>query len=261
MSACDGDPTLRRRCLDEGGHGGNEHVQPRQAPYGSATEWDASAAMTDPTTPEPAAGSPDKQAGPASPRSPRQRAAGAAGGHGEDGEPPVTRPGRPARLRPLESHAEAPASEADEARPERATVHSGEDPDAPMPAVVPRYLRADGRAGGARPDRASRPARPAPEPAAKSLERPARPAAVPFDARGQTLTAQSAALVDALTREISQALAAALRPLVASTVASLIPMLLKLGSVPDPEPAPGAPLPSVADKAWPAGLPEDGESS
>lgn len=57
----------------------------------------------------------------------------------------------------------------------------------------------------------------------------------PPEVRTGILTGQSAALVDALTKAIAERLAAALRPVVASTVDDLLPMLLTLGHVPGPD--------------------------
>lgn len=88
------------------------------------------------------------------------------------------------------------------------------DPDEPSPPTVPRYLRT--RRVEAR----------------RANTQGNAPAG--FDARTGILTAQTAALVDALTRGVAEALAIALRPIVASTVDTLIPMILTLGSVPDP---------------------------
>jgi len=177
--------------------------------------------MTTPGSPEtaPEDGQDGPKEGVAS-RAPRQRPAGEAGGHSvQDWEQPVQRPGQPARL------------EAPDARPALGI----EDADSPSPPTVPRYLRADGRAGGPQAIRAA-------------------PA---FDARRQTLTAQSAALVDALTRGLADSLAVSLRPVVASTVDALIPMLLTLGSVPDP--AVPAAIPDAV--SWADEAVADGEAS
>lgn len=63
------------------------------------------------------------------------------------------------------------------------------------------------------------------------------PAPAP-DARTGILTGQSAAFVDALTKAIAQRLSTNLRPVVAAAVDDVLPMLLTLGSVPNPEQSP-----------------------
>lgn len=170
--------------------------------------------MTTPTIPDRAAASPDKALGrtPANPG--RKRPAGEAGGHSvQDWEQPSPRQGQAARL-------EGPL--ADEGQPASAALDDAataalEGADSPSPPTVPRYLRSDVRGGRSRPA-----------------------VAPPFDARRQTLTAQSAALVDSIALGVADALAVALRPIIASTVDRLIPMILSLGSVPDPAPIPDA---------------------
>lgn len=164
--------------------------------------------MTTPATPDPSA-DPATPSTPA-PGSRRSRPRGPTGGHTvQDWEQPVQRQGQP----PAQPRAsEAPL----------ALV----DPDEPSPPTVPRYLRSGHRPGA----------------------RKAAKHAVPFDARTGILTAQSAALVDALTRGVADALAVSLRPIVDSTVQALIPMILSLGSVPDPEPVQAEPA-DPADQA------------
>lgn len=96
-------------------------------------------------------------------------------------------------------------------------------------------------------------------PAVSTVDAPSAPsAAVAFDAKAQTLTAQSAALVDALTHGLSEALALRLRPVVAATVDQLIPMILSLGNTPtvDSEEPPAEGTPSAVrgqDKGEAAG--------
>jgi hypothetical protein len=92
-----------------------------------------------------------------------------------------------------------------------------EEPDEPSPPTDAIYLRPVAAAAKARPG---------------------------FDAKAQTLAAQSGALVDAITRDLAKALAVSMRPAVASTVAALIPMILSFGSTPDGPGGPEAPSPA-----------------
>lgn len=116
------------------------------------------------------------------------------------------------------SHAPRPAGESgghavqDWEQPPRGRRATLSDPvldDEPMPPTTPLYLR---------------------PPAKATAAAEAEPA---FDARTQTLTAQTGALADALTRGFAGAIAEAMRPIVAATIVQLLPMLLSLGNVPD----------------------------
>lgn len=127
------------------------------------------------------------------------RPSGEAGGHTvQDWEHPP--PGRT-----LSEAAHAPSPEAN------AAAHA--PVDEPSPPTVPLYLRAS---------------------AGTALAGAA--AAMPvLEARTRIVTAQSAAIVDAMTRELAEALAESLRPVIASTVVALLPMILSLGSIPEDE--------------------------
>jgi hypothetical protein len=150
-------------------------------------------------------------------RSPEGRPAGETGGHTvQDWEQPMPVPFVPKGAAASAVTVQRPVLE--------------EEPDEPSPPTEAIYLR------------------PVAEPAAKVV-----PA---FDAKGQTLAAQSGALVEAITRGLAEALAVSMRSVVASTVATLIPMILSFGSTPDgpggPE-APSAPAPIVAEPDAAAG--------
>jgi hypothetical protein len=110
-----------------------------------------------------------------------------------------------------------------------------EEPDEPSPPTDAIYLR------------------PVAEPAAE--------AAPAFDAAGHTLAAQSGALVEAITRGVAEALAVSLRPVVATTVAKLIPMILSFGSTPDGPGGPEVSFPSMPVFAEPEAEADAGESA
>jgi hypothetical protein len=186
-------------------------------------EGERRAAMTPtPTNPKPAAALPAE--GRTHSRTLRQRPAGETGGHSvQDWEQPTPRQGMPAALGRPQAGADQPSVAPPAAEPQ------DDDVDSPSPPTVPRYLRSTVKTDDAL---------------------PFPPA---FDARRQTLTAQSAALVDSITRGVAEALAVSLRPVIASTVDALLPMILSLGSVPDPKPIPDA-------VAWDEGAVE-GEAS
>lgn len=154
---------------------------------------------------------------PAQNASPSARPQGHVGGHTvQDWEQPAQGFARPrsAAANPVEEDPKAP-----EASTQEDLIV---DPSPPTTALYLRPVAASAARVAATP--------PAPEP-------------VPFDAKVQTLTAQSAALVDAITRGLADSLAIQLRPAVASTIDQLIPMLLSLGNTPDaadPDPDTGA---------------------
>lgn len=142
---------------------------------------------------------------PAGPALPQSRPPGPTGGHTvQDWEQPAARP----------HGAPSPATAEPDADQDLPKGGEADTPDTPSPPTVPLYLRPVAKAA---------------EPAG-TAEAAAPP---PFDARKQTLTAQSAAIVDSITLGLADALAVSLRPVVAATVESLIPMILSLGSVPD----------------------------
>jgi hypothetical protein len=177
--------------------------------------------MTPPATPDPSV--PSANAGPGERlQATHGRPAGETGGHTvQDWEQPT-----PAPFVPKGAAAAASAVVV----PQPARPVADEEADEPSPPTEAIYLR------------------PVAEPAAK-----ARPG---FDAEAQTLAAQSGALVDALTRNLAEALAVAMKPVVASTVATLIPMILSFGSTPDgpgAAEAPSAPAPVVAEPDADAG--------
>lgn len=185
-------------------------------------------------------------------RSTQARPAGESGGHTvQDWEQPT---------------AAQPGETAVAVKPSRTApgLSDVEDADVPSPPTTPVYLRsvARGEYGVAPAPAVASPAVAAPVVAAPAVPFPAiavpavaavaAVAAPVFDARLQTITAQSAALVDSITLGLADALAVSLRPIVASTVEALIPMILSLGSVPDDRagsdvgaavPAKGPPVP------------------
>jgi hypothetical protein len=154
--------------------------------------------MTSPTTPEPDQRMREPGESPRSASSPpaQARPSGATGGHTvQDWEQPAARRhGAP----------NVPASQG----PAAPALPEVDEADAPSPPTTPLYLRSASRREAA-------------------VTPPA------FDARKQTLTAQSAAIVDSITLGLADALAVSLRPVVASTIEALIPMILSLGSVPE----------------------------
>lgn len=133
---------------------------------------------------------------PGEPSLSRARPSGETGGHTvQDWEQPAAK---------QRGTSNAPARQG----PTTPAVPEADEADDPSPPTTPLYLR-------------------------PSSKREAAVAAPAFDARKQTLTAQSAAIVDSITLGLADALAVSLRPVVASTIEALIPMILSLGSVPD----------------------------
>jgi hypothetical protein len=98
--------------------------------------------------------------------------------------------------------------------------------DEPSPPTVPLYLRSTATTVQEIPSMEA--------PAATDAATEA-PATTQEDPRSRILTAQSAAIVDAFTKGIADALAVSLRPVVASAVVALLPMILSLGSIPEDE--------------------------
>ncbi|MFA5944170.1 MAG: hypothetical protein WC876_06865 [Candidatus Thermoplasmatota archaeon] len=136
---------------------------------------------------------------PTSPDAQRRRPAGFIGGHTvQDWEQPAP---SPALVRTTASPPAEPSSSAEVVA----------DPSPPTTAL---YLR------------------PAPAVHTEATAEVVAPEPI-FDAKTQTLTAQSAAFVDAITRGLSDALALQLRPAVASAVDALLPMILSLGNTPE----------------------------
>ncbi|MHB1261116.1 MAG: hypothetical protein ACYC2H_05310 [Thermoplasmatota archaeon] len=198
------------------------HVQTGQWPYATRTHGvtdPAAMALSTPSKKFPdeatAGAKPGSAPARAQAQTQRPRPEGFVAGHTvQDWEQP---PAMPALARAAPAQPAAPESSDD-----------GPLADA-SPPTTPLYLRA------------------APRQTASATKGVAR-SAVAFDAKAQTLTAQSAALVDALTRGLSEALALQLRPVVASTVDMLIPMILSLGNTPNSdsvEPAEEEVVPSV----------------
>lgn len=173
---------------------------------------------------------------------------------GPSAQDPAGNAPRPARLESQQTQSRPGAPEAwttERAQPgRRAARPLDEDADAPMPEVVPRVLRARPQAGARRRELREREAATGME----SMQPAEAGMAQPFDAHRQILTAQTAAVVDSITRGVAEALALAFRPIIASTVDSLLPMILTLGSVPDPAPVQDAGALVTADAA-------DGEAS
>ena len=175
--------------------GCREHVLAGKAPYAQESDGVRRAALSDP--PPLSDDIPDRGLG--LPPAREGRPSGETGGHTvQDWE-------QPPPLRGLSNPRERQSSDPGD-------LASGSF-DEPSPATIPLYLR----------------------PSATTLLADPVAATPDPEARARILTAQSTAIVDNLTRGLAEALAVSLRPIVASTVVALLPMMLSLGSIPEDE--------------------------